>query len=100
MTLVAQDLRAEYGVLAVTTGWSRFGAPEGLFSAEELRHGIHGGAVETSIMLARYPQNVRKDAIADFHPAALRWKKIIAGFRRSGRRRSPGRRRIFTPAAL
>ena len=54
MTLVAQDLRAKYGLLAVTTGWSRFGAPEGLFSADELRHGIHGGAVETSIMLARY----------------------------------------------
>ena len=59
MTLVAQDLRAQHGLLAVTTSWSRFGAPEGLFSAEELRHGIHGGAVETSIMLARYPQQVR-----------------------------------------
>src|ERR1700731_341720 len=59
MTLVAQDLRAQHGVLAVTTGWARFGAPEGLFSAEELRHGIHGGAVETSIMLARYPEAVR-----------------------------------------
>ncbi len=56
MSLVAQDLRAHHGLLAVTTGWSRFGAPEGLFPAEELRHGIHGGAVETSIMLARYPQ--------------------------------------------
>ena len=54
MTLVAQELRAQRGLLAVTTSWSRFGAPEGLFSAEELRHGIHGGAVETSIMLARY----------------------------------------------
>ena len=68
MTLVAQDLRAQYGLLAVTTGWSRFGAPEGLFPAEELRHGIHGGAVETSIMLARYPQHVRSEEIADFRP--------------------------------
>src|SRR5882757_3213929 len=50
MTLVAQDLRAQQGLLAVATAWSRFGAPEGLFSDEELRHGIHGGAVETSIM--------------------------------------------------
>src|SRR6202045_2265200 len=66
MTLVAQDLRAQHGVLAVTTGWARFGAPEGLFSAEELRHGIHGGAVETSIMLARYRQHVLQDKIADF----------------------------------
>jgi creatinine amidohydrolase len=75
MSLVAQDLRAQHGLLAVTTGWSRFGAPEGLFSAEELRHGIHGGAVETSIMLARYPQTVRTDKIADFRPASIAMEK-------------------------
>src|SRR6202795_3799689 len=71
MTLVAQDLRAEYGMLAVTTGWNRFGAPDGLFSADELRHGIHGGAVETSIMLARYPQHVRVDKVANFASASI-----------------------------
>jgi creatinine amidohydrolase len=71
MTLVAQDLRAQHGLLAVTTSWSRFGTPEGLFPAEELRHGIHGGAVETSIMLARYPQQVRREAIADFRPSSI-----------------------------
>jgi len=71
MTLVAQDLRARHGMLAVTTGWSRFGAPDGLFTAEELRHGVHGGAVETSIMLSKYPQHVRTDAIADFQPASI-----------------------------
>ena len=75
MSLVAQDLRARYGLLAVTTGWFRFGEPEGLFSAQELRHGIHGGAVETSIMLARYPQAVRRDAIADFRPAGIAMDK-------------------------
>jgi creatinine amidohydrolase len=75
MSLVAQDLRARHGLLAVTTGWFRFGEPEGLFSAEELRHGIHGGAVETSIMLARYPQAVRRDAIADFRPAGIAMEK-------------------------
>jgi creatinine amidohydrolase len=75
MTLVAQDLRARYGLLAVTTAWSRFGAPEGVFSAEELRHGIHGGAVETSIMLARYRQHVLTDKIADFRPATIAMEK-------------------------
>src|ERR1700726_1269220 len=69
MTLVAQDLRARHGLFVVTTSWSRFGAPDGLFSPEELRHGIHGGAVETSIMLARYPNSGRKEAIADFRPS-------------------------------
>ncbi len=75
MTLVAQDLRAQQGLLAVTTAWSRFGVPEGLFSAEELHHGIHGGAVETSIMLARYKQHVRTDEIADFRPASIAMEK-------------------------
>jgi creatinine amidohydrolase len=75
MTLVAQDLRAQHGLLAVTTGWSRLSAPEGLFSAEELRHGIHGGAVETSIMLARYPRHVSKDKIADFRSAGIAMEK-------------------------
>ena len=75
MTLVAQDLRARYGLLAVTTAWSRLSAPEGLFSAEELRHGIHGGAVETSIMLARHKQHVRTDEIADFRPAGIAMEK-------------------------
>src|SRR5436305_1030499 len=31
MSIVAQVLRARCGLLAVTTGWSRFGAPDGLF---------------------------------------------------------------------
>jgi creatinine amidohydrolase len=75
MSLVAQDLRAQHGLLAVTTAWSRFGAPQGLFSAEELRHGVHGGAVETSIMLARYPHAVRQDAIANFRPADIAMEK-------------------------
>jgi creatinine amidohydrolase len=75
MTIVAQDLRAQYGLLAVTTAWSRFGAPEGIFSTEELRHGIHGGAVETSIMLARYPHEVRNDAIQNFEPSSIAMEK-------------------------
>jgi creatinine amidohydrolase len=75
MTLVAQDLRARCGLLAVTTGWSRLSAPEGLFSAEEIRHGIHGGAVETSIMLAGYPEHVRSEEIADFRPSGIAMEK-------------------------
>ena len=75
MMLVAQDLRAKHRMLAVTTSWSRFGVPDGLFSAEELRHGIHGGAVETSIMLARYPHAVRNEAIADFRPTTIAMEK-------------------------
>ena len=75
MTLVAQDLRAQHGLLVVTTSWSRLSAADGLFSAEELRHGIHGGAAETSIMLARYPHTVRIVAIEDFRPTSIAMEK-------------------------
>jgi creatinine amidohydrolase len=75
MSLVAQDLRAQHGLLVVTTGWSRLSAPEGLFSAQEASHGIHGGAGETSIMLARYKQHVRVEAIADFRSSGIAMAK-------------------------
>jgi creatinine amidohydrolase len=75
MSLVAQDLRAQHGLLVVTTGWSRLSAPEGLFTAQEASHGIHGGAAETSIMLARYQQHVHVEAIADFRPAGIAMAK-------------------------
>lgn len=71
MSLVAQDLRARLGFLAVTTAWSRFGTPDGLFAADEIRHGIHGGAIETSIMLAAYPAQVRADQIQNFEPRSI-----------------------------
>lgn len=72
MALIAQDLRAKHEMLAVTTSWSRFGTPEGLFSRDEMRFGIHGGAVETSIMLAAFPDRVRKEGIANFESAEKR----------------------------
>jgi creatinine amidohydrolase len=71
MSIVAQELRARHQMFVVTTSWSRFGAPDGLFSAQELRHGIHGGALETSIMMAAWPQHVVTEKIADFVPASV-----------------------------
>jgi creatinine amidohydrolase len=71
MMLVAQDLRAHHKQFVVTTSWSRLSGADKLFPAEEVRHGIHGGAVETSIMLARYPDRVRLDAVADFPASSI-----------------------------
>lgn len=75
MALITQDLRAKYEMLAVSTSWSRFGVPDGLFSTDELRFGIHGGAVETSIMLAAFPDQVRKHRIANFESAERQMTK-------------------------
>lgn len=71
MALAAQELRGYHRLFVVTTSWSRFGAPPGLFSEQELHHGVHGGAIETSIMLARFAEHVRSDKIADFRPASI-----------------------------
>jgi creatinine amidohydrolase len=59
MELVARDLRTRLKMLAVTVGWHRFGYPDGVFSGEEKKHGIHGGDIETSLMLAARPDTVR-----------------------------------------
>ncbi|MGA2891870.1 MAG: creatininase family protein [Xanthobacteraceae bacterium] len=61
MELVARDLRTRLSMLAVTVGWHRFGYPEGPFTPEEKKHGIHGGDIETSLMLAAKPDTVRMD---------------------------------------
>ena len=44
----------------------RFGTPPGLLPDAELAHGIHGGAVETALMLHFRPDLVRDAALADF----------------------------------
>ena len=67
--LAARQLRVRHGMLAVHISWGRFGYPEGLFSEAERTHGIHGGDIETSIMLAAYPELVRRDKITNFVPA-------------------------------
>ncbi len=58
MEIVARDLRVRLGMLVVTVGWHRFGYPDGTFDAEERRHGIHGGDIETSLMLAGRRESV------------------------------------------
>jgi creatinine amidohydrolase len=59
--MVARDLRARCAMLAVTCAWHRFGYAPELFDAAEEKHGIHGGDIETSLMLAARPTTVRMD---------------------------------------
>ena len=66
MDLVARDLRVRLGMLAVACSWFGFGYPQGLFTDQEQVHGIHAGAIETSIMLAACPDLVRGDRLQRF----------------------------------
>lgn len=63
---VALTLRQELGMLVVRANYFAFGAPDGLFEREELRHGLHGGDAETSLLLHLRPALVRRAALADF----------------------------------
>jgi len=64
--LVAVRLRAELAMLVVRATYFAFGAPLGLFDTAELVHDIHGGEVETSLMLHLAPELVRTGELADF----------------------------------
>lgn len=69
MTIVATELRVQLGILAVATSWTRFGTPPGLVSEEEQALGIHGGFVETSVMLALRPDLVKMEKARHFASA-------------------------------
>ncbi len=69
--IVARELRQRHSMLAVHAAWHRLGLPEGMFSAQERAHGIHGGEVETSLMLAFRPETVRMDQAENFASAAI-----------------------------
>ena len=81
LDIVARDLRARLGMLAVTISWHRFGYPKELFSARELQHGIHAGGVETSLMQAFRPDAVKEGEIRDFPPVTLAMEQEFAYLR-------------------
>jgi creatinine amidohydrolase len=81
ISTLALDLRARFGALVVTCSWARFGYPDGLFSPAEQRHGIHGGEIETSLMLAFRPDLVDMGRAKNFPPASLDFERDFAWLR-------------------
>ncbi|HET8698144.1 MAG TPA: creatininase family protein [Gammaproteobacteria bacterium] len=63
---VALRLRAEHGMLVARASYFALGSPPGLFDAREAVHDIHGGEIETSLMLHLRPDLVRQDELRDF----------------------------------
>jgi creatinine amidohydrolase len=76
--IVTRELRVRHDMLAVGTAWSRLGHPDGVMGPEEGLYGIHGGEVETSIMLHLRPDLVRMDKAKDFRSSQL---DFIAAFK-------------------
>ena len=69
--IVCRDLRVRLNMLAVNCAWFNVTEMTDLFEPEELRYGIHGGAVETSIMLYLHPELVKMDQARNFVSRAI-----------------------------
>ena len=70
ISILSRELRVQAGMLAVKCQWGSFGQPEGMYPASETAYGIHGGDVETSLMLAFRPELVDMGAARDFVSSA------------------------------
>ncbi|EJT04060.1 creatininase family protein [Rhizobium sp. CCGE 510] len=66
ISIVATEARVRFAMLAVATSWTRFGLPDGVIPPEEKAIGIHGGDIETSVMLALHPGRVDMAKAVDF----------------------------------
>ncbi|AKI00668.1 uncharacterized protein, putative amidase [Hoeflea sp. IMCC20628] len=84
MGIVARELRVRARMLAVKTSWMRFGMPAGLYSETETSYGIHGGDVETSLMLHFRPELVAMDKAENFVSAVTRAEKEFDLLRHTG----------------
>jgi creatinine amidohydrolase len=69
MDIVARELRTRARLIVYSCSWWNLplgDAVNGLFGADEHRFGVHGGDVETSMMLALRPGHVRMAQARDF----------------------------------
>ncbi len=84
MGIVARELRVAFDMLAVKSSWMRFGVPEGLYSPDEMRYGIHGGDVETSLMLHFRPDLVDMASAENFVSGVVRAERSFNLLRHTG----------------
>jgi len=70
ISIVSRELRVRAGMFVTRLGWGAFGLPPGMYSDQETRFGIHGGDVETSLILHFRPETVDMAAARDFRSTA------------------------------
>lgn len=66
MTVAASELRARLNLFCVATSWTRFVEGGDLITSQEKEFGIHGGDLETSVMLALAPDQVDMGQVASY----------------------------------
>jgi creatinine amidohydrolase len=76
--IAALALRERHDLLVVKANYFRFGRPANVTLPEsEWKHGLHGGAVETAMMLHLRPEAVRRDAVSDFPSLGARLERTL-----------------------
>ncbi|MFM2281400.1 MAG: hypothetical protein RLZZ444_3631 [Pseudomonadota bacterium] len=66
LTVVATEARVRFNMLCVATHWARFGIDPAIVSPADKAFDIHGGDIETSVMLALAPDQVDMRMARDF----------------------------------
>ncbi len=84
MGIVSRELRVRAKMLSVKTSWQRFGRPAGMYTDLEDRQGIHGGDVETSLMLHFRPDLVDMDKARNFVSSVARAEQSFELLRHTG----------------
>lgn len=84
MDIVCRELRVRFGMLAVASSWSRLGVPPGLYTDKERAVGIHGGDMETSLMLHFRPELVKMAEAVDFEPTTVEISETFEILRPTG----------------
>jgi len=82
--IVTRALRVRFDMLAVKTSWEKLGVPPGLFSDVEAKQGIHGGDLETSLMLHLWPGLVDMTKAQDFGSSFARAAETFELLRPTG----------------
>lgn len=85
LDIVGRNLRARHKMLVVQVNGYRLWDASVMFEKMELEHGIHGGAIETAIMLHLRPELVRRDKIANFIPRSIELAKDYGAIGAHGR---------------
>jgi creatinine amidohydrolase len=79
--IVARAIRRNFSIEVGHAHWSSFGYPKGILSNEEQASGVHGGEIETSLMLHFFPDLVDMSRAENFQNRAHeRSRDKLAGF--------------------
>jgi len=84
MSNAALECRARHGLLAVTLTFARLGLPAGLVDECEVELGVHGGLIETALMLHFRPDLVDMSKAKDFASAQSGLARRFARLRAYG----------------